>query len=105
MRPDNREMRAPYERFQDVWDHPVASHMRLAVAQAAKKGVLYSTGQQVSSFVITFWPCNFVKNELTSWRVEYFPRKDLQRLREYISQESISKAIAKLKHSLIFSSL
>ena len=28
-------MRAPYERFQDVWDHPVASHMRLAPCGSA----------------------------------------------------------------------
>ena len=30
-----------------------------------------STRQEVSSFITAFRPCNFVKNELTSWRVEY----------------------------------
>ena len=32
---------------------------------------MYSTRQEVSSFITPFWPCIFVKNELTSWRVEY----------------------------------
>lgn len=51
-------MRASWIRgLQDDWDHPVTSHMRLSVAQATKKGVLY------------------------------LPRNDMQRLTKYLSQE------------------
>ena len=32
----------------------------------------YSTRQELSSFITTFCLRNFVKNELTSWRLEYY---------------------------------
>lgn len=51
---------------EDDWDHPVTSHMRLSVAQAAKKGVLY------------------------------LPRNDMQPLTKYLSQDRISQSQSRI---------
>lgn len=67
-------MRASWVRgFQDDWEHPVTSHMRLSVAQVVKKSVLY------------------------------LPRNDMQPLMKYyLSQDRISQSQSIIETSSSF---